>query len=348
MEPNIKLHQGASIRWRFLVTAIVIIALALPAVLYTQSQVRSASQDSSLLVQEHRDLGWVLNSLKDSLQVAESTIYQYPVLLDDRTYRKVLVRITEAKLQSQKITEHYVVQRYQQFADFAANLDFVLNRLDEETTRLLNVLSNVTTRYPAAPILVDELLPLNLKFIQGVEVSMIEASEQSGAVDQQEVMRLLEDLRYTWAQQVSSVRVYVANRSGVFGQPISSMENNKTNRQVYSQRVDALLVQLKEYDNLGKLGFQQSASLSNLLDAKLRYDKAFIRAEKIYSSNNWRSDLPILRDDIRPILDQAWGIIELMQEELDELAQQNVLKTLGTADRLSNIIWIFAGFMLVL
>ena len=348
MESKVNFRQSASIRWRFVITAIVVVALALPAIFYTQSQVHQASQDSSVLVQEHRDLGWVLNSLKDSLQVAESAIYQYPVLLDDRAYQKVLVRIAETKSQSKRITEHYVVKRYQQFGDFAANLDYVLNRLDEETTHLLDVLSNVETRYPAAPILLNQLLPTNLKFIQAVEVSIIEAAEHPDSVDQRNVMRILEDLRYTWAQQISSVRIFIANRSGVFGQPAASMKKNKTNREVYAQRVDVLLTQLKEYDNAGKLGFQTSLALDTLLESKLQYDRAFIKAEKIYFSPNWRADLPILRDDIRPILDQAWGIIELMQEELDDLAQKNVMKTLNTADTLSNVIWGFAGFMLLL
>jgi len=345
MEPNINSRQGGSIRWRFVITTFVVVSLALPAIFYTQSQVRQASQDSSLLVQEHRDLGWVMNSLKDSLQVTESAIYQYPVLLDDPAYRKVLVRIAETKSQSKRITEHYVVKRYQQFGDFAANLDYVLNRLDEETNFLLKVLSNVETRYPAAPILLHELLPTNLKFIQAVEVSIVEASERPESTDQQKVMRLLEDLRYTWAQQISSVRIFIANRSGVFGQPVASMKKNKTNRELYAQRVEELLSQLKEYDNVGKLGFQQSLSINSLFDLKLQYDRSFAKAEKIYFSRDWRGDLPILRDDIRPILDQAWGIIELMQEELDELAQKNVMKTLGTADTLSNVIWGFAGFM---
>ena len=348
MEPKVNLRQSASIRWRFVITAIVVVALALPAIFYTQSQVHQASQDSSSLVQEHRDLGWVLNSLKDSLQVTESVIYQYPVLLDDRAYRKVLVRVAETRSQSKRITEHYVVKRYQQFGDFAANLNYVLNRLDEETTHLLDVLSNVETRYPAAPILLNQLLPTNLKFIQAVEVSIIEAAEQPDSVDQRNVVRILEDLRYTWAQQISSVRIFIANRSGVFGQPVASMKKNKTNREVYAQRVDVLLTQLKEYDNAGKLGFQGSLALDTLLESKLQYDRAFIKAEKIYFSPNWRADLPILRDDIRPILDQAWGIIELMQEELDDLAQKNVMKTLNTADSLSNVIWGFAGFMLLL
>jgi diguanylate cyclase (GGDEF)-like protein/PAS domain S-box-containing protein len=337
--------QVASIRWRFVVAALVLAALALPAVFYTQNQVLQASQDSSQLVQEHRDLGWVLNSLKDALQIAESAIYQYPLLLDDDTYHKVINRVAEVKFQSKNINDHYVVKHYRSFGDFAANLDFVLNRLQKETTHLLKVASNVEERFPAAPILLNELLPGNLRFIQAIELALAETSEYPQSADQREVRRVLDDLRYTWSQQVSSVRIFIANRSGVFGQPESSMELNKTNRAIYAQRVDDLLAQLKEYDEVGKLGFQESLSLTMLLEAKKDYDRDFIKAEKIYASKDWRADIPILRDEIRPTLDQAWGIIELMQEELDDLAQQNMMKALDTADNLSNIIWVFVGFM---
>ena len=61
--------------------------------------------------------------------------------------------------------------------------------------------------------------------------------------------------------------------------------------------------------------------------AKIRYDDDFNKAKEIYLSKNWRADMPILRDVIRPILDQSWGIIELLQEELDYLAQQNLMKS---------------------
>ncbi|HEC18562.1 MAG TPA: EAL domain-containing protein [Gammaproteobacteria bacterium] len=335
----------ASIRWRFVVAALVLAALALPAVFFTQNKVRQASQDSSRLVQEHRDLGWVLNSLKDALQIAESTIYQYPLLLDENTYHKVLTRVAEVKAQSKGINDHYVVRHYRSFGDFAANLDYVLNRLEEGSRHLLAVSSDVERRFPAAPILLNKLLPENLKFIQAIELALTEAAERPHSMDQQEVMRVLEDLRYTWSQQISSVRIYIANRSGVFGRPKSSMARNISNRDIYAQRVDDLLVQLKEYDEVGKLGFQESLSLAMMLEAKHNYDRELIKAQKIYASKNWRADLPILQNEIRPVLDQAWGILELMQEELDALAQKNMLKSLDTADTLSNIIWVFVGFM---
>ncbi len=241
----------ASIRWRFVITALVLAALALPAAFYTQNQVQQASQDSSRLVQEHRDLGWVLNSFKDTLQVAESTIYQYPLLLDESTYRKVVARVAEVRFQSRNINEHYVVKRYSRFGDFAENLDFVLTRLEKETTHLLEVASNVEMRFPAVPILLNELLPENMKFVQAVELAISGINESPRSADPQEtvrvqeVMRVLEELRYTWSQQISSVRIFVANRSGVFGQPENNVQQSKSNREIYAQRVDDLLAQLK-------------------------------------------------------------------------------------------------------
>ncbi len=343
MRPNV-----SSIRWRFIVTAIVLAAMALPAVFYTQSRFRETSHESSLLVQEHRDLGWVLNSLKDSLQVTESAIYRYPLLLDESSHRDVLIRLAETRFQSRQLEEHYVVDRHSQFGDFAANLNYVLNRLDEETKNLLNVLSNVQTRFPAAPILTSKLYPTNLEFTTAVESAILEASEHPKSKSQQEIKQIFQDIRYAWAQQVSSVRIFVANRSGVFGQPKKSMEQNKTNREIYSQQIDDYMVKLHGFGSRGKLAFEQTESLRIMRAAKIRYDDDFEVAKRIYSSKNWRADMPILRDKIRPTLDQSWGIIELMQEELDELAQQNLMKSLDTADTLSNIIWLFAGFMMAL
>ena len=343
MRPNV-----SSIRWRFIITAIVLASMALPAVFYTQSRFRDTSRESTLLVQEHRDLGWVLNSLKDSLQVAESAIYRYPLLLDESSHRDVLIRLAETRFQSKQLEEHYVVDRHSQFGDFAANLNYVLNRLDEETKILLNVLSDVQTRFPAAPILTNKLYPSNLEFTSAVESAILEASEHPGDVNQQKIKQILQDTRYAWAQQVSSVRIFVANRSGVFGQPKKSMAQNKTNRDIYSQQIDDYLVKLHEFDSHGQLDFDQKQSLLIMRAAKIRYDEDFNEAKKIYISENWRADMPILRDKIRPTLDQSWGIIELMQEELDELAQQNLMKSLATADTLSNIIWLFAGFMMAL
>jgi diguanylate cyclase (GGDEF)-like protein/PAS domain S-box-containing protein len=324
------------------------VGIALPAVFYTQHRVHQASKDSSQLVQEHRDLGWVLNSLQDSLRVVESAIYQYPVLLDERSADSVTASLTEAKLQSQELQEHYVVGRHRQFSDFAVNLRHVLDELSNEIPLLFRGFSDAEVHYPATPILLNALHPTNLTFMEAIDLAISKVDGQSVDVRWHKVMPILEELRHTWTQQIDSVRLFIANSAGEDGPSGLSMAQSKSDLELYAQRIDDLLVQLSELNDAGKLDSQQSQSLKMMRAAKLRYDEYFQRAETIYTSKDWRVDMLILRDEIRPSLDQVWGILELMQEELDELAQQNVLKTLGTADTLSNIIWLFMGFMALL
>jgi diguanylate cyclase (GGDEF)-like protein/PAS domain S-box-containing protein len=340
--------MNSSIRARFLLTAAVLAVLALPAVYFTEQRVHRISHDGTEMVQEHRDLGWVLNSLKDALQTTEKAIYQHPLLLDEHSYRHVLVRLAEVKLQVKQLVQHYVVRRHQNYEDFALNLEVVISRLNDETLHLLTVLSDVETRFPAAPILMNEMKPKNETFMGALEQAFSETLESPEDAGQQQVASLLRELRYTWAQQVSTVRVFIANRSGVFGEPAVSMARNRADRKLYSERVSELLGELGEYRRLGKLGFQQTAALETMREAKQDYDVLFERAAEVYTARDWRADVPILREEIRPILDQAWGIIELMQEELDTLAQKNVLSTLDATDILSRMIWIFTGFMALL
>ncbi len=337
--------MAKSIRARFLLTAAVVAILSLPAALYTQHRVHLLTQESFQLIQEDQDLGWAFDSLTDSLQVTESAIYQYPLMLDAKSYRNTLVRLAEAKLQARQLAEHYALRRHPFIHDFAVNLVFAMQRLDEETQKLLAALSDVEARSPAAAILLNDLQPGNVAFIQAVNLAIAEAAGMTDKPDQPVILRALNELRYAWAQQISSVRVFVANRSGVFGDPVVSMANNLRNREIYIDRVDELLVELEAYRELGKLDFQLNESLQTMQEVRLQYESDFGRAVEIYTSKNWRVDLPILRNDIRPILDQAWGILDLMRQEMAGLSEKNIIRTLDTADTLSTVVWLFTAFM---
>jgi len=339
--------MAKSIRARFLLTAAVVAMLSLPAALYTQHRVHLLTQESFRLIQEDQDLGWAFDSLTDSLQVTESAIYQYPLMLDAKSYRNILVRLAETKLQARQLTEHYALRHHPFIHDFAINLLFAMQRLDEETQKLLTVLSDVETRFPAAAILLNDLQPGNVAFIQAVNLAIVEATGMTDKPDQPVILQALNELRYAWAQQISSVRVFVANRSGVFGDPVVSMANNLNNREIYIDRVDELLVELEAYRELGKLDFQLNESLQTMQEIRLQYESDFRRAVEIYTSKNWRTDLPILRNDIRPILDQAWGILDLMRQEMAKLSEKNIIRTLDTADTLSLVVWVFAAFMAI-
>ena len=338
----------SSIRARFLFTAALVAALTLPAVLYTESIVRQVTEDNSKLVREHRDLGWAIGSLEESLRVTEGAIYQYPLLLDEASYRRVLVSLAESRLRSSQLLENQALHHHQSLYEFVLNLKLGLDALDKQARNLLDSLSDVEGRFPAADILIDELRPANEEFYTALDKALAEAEQQLLNPDQQLLARVLNSLRFNWAQQVSYARVFIANRAGVFGQLDEHMERNQNNRELYFSRVVALLDELNEYRKVGKLGPQQTHSLARMQEIVTRYDNGFRRAVQLSANTNWRADLMILQGEIQPILEQTWGIIDLMKEELDNLARQNMQVMLHTADTLSQIVWLFVGFMALL
>jgi diguanylate cyclase (GGDEF)-like protein/PAS domain S-box-containing protein len=336
-----------SLRGRFLVTASILVALVLPAVINTENVVSDASITSKSLIADYRQLQSLINDLEQSLQSTESKIYHYSIQLDDVDRQQVFVFLGKAKRKAKQLKQHSIAQHNPQLETLAQQLNRNLKDLEVQIYQLLRVLDKVETRYPAAPILLNNLQPTSAEFMSALETAIDEGAELINEPQQLSILNLFRDLRYAWSQQISSVRVYIANRSGIFGQPQESMANNAQNRRLYMQRVRELLQSLKLYDSAGLLGFQQSAALQKMLVAIKRYERYFQQAATIYTSDQWRADIPLLDNHIRPIYNQLWGIIYRTQAELDGLLEGNTKSLIHISDSLSNKIILFMVFVML-
>lgn len=337
----------SSLRGRFLITAIILVALVLPAVVNTEKMVDNASGQSRALIADYRNLQILINQLQQALQATESKIYHYSIKLDDNDRQQVLIYLGSAKKYAKQLKYHSVAERTPVLEKHATDLNAYLKSLEVEIHRLLRVLDNVETRYPAAPILLDKLQPTSAEFMSSLETAIAEGSDLISEPQQLNIINLFRDLRYAWSQQISSVRVYIANRSGIFGQPQASMANNAQNRKLYMDRVYELLESLKIYNSVGLLGFQQANALEKMLSAVNRYEKDFQKAALIYNSDQWRADLPLLDNSIKPIYDHLWDTIHGIENALDVMLENNVSGLIQVSDSLSNTIMVFMSFVVL-
>ena len=337
----------SSLRGRFLVTAIILVALVLPAVINTENVVGHASARSEALIADYRQLQSLINDLGQALQTTEGKMYHYSIQLDDVDRQQVLVYLGKAKQKATQLKQHSIAQHNPQLETLALQLNSRLKGLEVQIYQLLRVMDKVETRYPAAPILLDKLQPTSAEFISALETAIDEGAELIKEPQQLNIINLFRDLRYAWSQQISSVRVYIANRSGIFGQPEESMANNAENRKLYMDRVKELLNSLKIYDSSGLLGFQQSAALEKMFKAIKRYEFYFKQAASIYTSDKWRADIPLLDNRIRPIYNELWDIIYRIQSELDSMLEGNVQSLIHISDSLSSKISLFMVFVVM-
>jgi len=344
---NLVTFRISSLRGRFVVVAIILIALVLPAVIHTKKMVHDASKNSISVTTANQSFLFQLSEIKQILQSTESAVFHHTLELDELGRKQVQSLLSQLKGKMFDIEKHDINQSMPGINSEVSHLKKLLIRLDIELRNLLVVLSSVETRYPAAPILLEQLQPTNTLFRTAIEQAITEGNElrSSGSNQQETIVNLFRDIRYAWSQQISSVRVFIANRSGIFGQPEASMPDNAKNREVFAKQVSDLINEIKSYDDAGLLGFQQSIALENMRLAAIKYEKYFQKAAKIYNSDNWRADATLLNTKIRPLLRRAWRILYTLEMRVRVLAEQNVNMLVKVSGSLSNIILLLMGFV---
>lgn len=337
-----------SIKRRIIFISVLLALFLFSSVFYTQSIVENSTDTSLELVVEDQTLLKELNVLKETLKETERTIYQYSLLHEKDLHNNLEVLSSSIVYQADSLLQSPATYDDEQFRLPIFRLRDVLVNVQFELKEFVKIAGNMETLYPAMPILRDDLYPINVSFMQAVELAIDEAEKNHDRQTQMNIHKLLVDTRHAWVQQISSVRVFIANRLGAFGDPEQSMTINEGNRQIYSEAVDANLSKLDAFLQQGNLGMQQEESLNLMKKAKAQYEFYFNKVASIYLSDNWRSDLAILRTNIRPLFSRAWNEVGIIENRLNTVSVNNVHALVTTTDTLSGFIWTFAVFAYVL
>ncbi|MCB1875376.1 MAG: PAS domain S-box protein [Chromatiales bacterium] len=341
--------SGGSIRNRFLVTTVGLAVVLLVLAVYAQHLFSESVQASQSATESQQQLRKVLDSIKAPLRGAESVVYRYAISLDptlewllEDNMRWVQDRVS-ALLDSPLTAEQGSLR------DEVLELKDNITQLEGEVRSLMKIIGETETRYPGMSLLTSKLVPLNQEFQSTLQRAVAEGRElRDESPEAADAFDLLLELRHYWLLQVSAFRVFIANRSGVFGEPTEAMRKARADRQFYAEHVGELLQQLKAISSQNALGFQQTEAIDILVQTRTEREKYVEAADRIYSSAGWRADLPILNDRVRPLLDQCWSTIsqfEVLLERRADAAQAKAGDMLGT---LSQVIWLFAAIVFLL
>ncbi|GAB6042919.1 putative bifunctional diguanylate cyclase/phosphodiesterase [Endothiovibrio diazotrophicus] len=332
-------RSAQSLRQRFLFLALLVWLLLLPASLYTQDLVDQTARRGTGLIREQGELSDGLKRLKNAVQGTEAGIYQYAFLLEETVRQRVEAQLIEAHRQIDRLERSRAAGHMEGLREHIGELRGLLARLSAETEGFFQLLSRIESRYPAVPTQVNVMDPADHEFIGAINLVLDTTPER----DIDETYHYFIDLRYNWIQMVNAGRVAMMSRAGVFGIPAGGMEQFRNNRQLYADTVNQLLDELQRLDGQGRLNFEQSAALPRLEQFNQRYEAGYRRAMAIYRSENWRTDLPYLRDRLRPLFAELWSTLYRLEEHLGTLTTRDLSASLNTAGTLSNLIWLLFG-----
>ena len=354
------MSQKASLKNRFILVAVTMSILIAIFVSYTQILVNQTAKLTLKASRDSRELSGLIRDIKNTIHIIESNMYQYSALNDDVLRVTLAKNIRDLDTQVKKINQRWSKvdfsvadsgpQKRQAMNSRTVNIQLQndVQALHEQVRKFLVITTSVETKFPGMIILTQELVPRNIKFMNQVNLAIAEGKEIPHDVNTEKIKYLFDEIRFAWSQQVSLVRLFVTNRSGTFGNPVQSMKRNLINRDIYVEKIKTNLNQLLEFNKNDMLGFVQSESVLDMQKIHIEYEAYFNQALKVYLSDNWRVDLTLLRDDLRPAIVSVWSTVSLLENFLKEYTEYSTELSNRTASSISIFIWIFTAVILLL
>lgn len=143
----------------------------------------------------------------------------------------------------------------------------------------------------------------------------------------------LQELRYTWVQMMSSLRIYI----------ITQGKEYLINFEVFSNRADELLADLNTSDV--EIGFGE---LEELLNIREEYVSRLQPVFDIFASDNWRADSFLMKTEVGPLLEELRNIFEDLADQQLTLAKESgeLLTEANQQIQISTIIILLVALLL--
>jgi len=336
-----------SIRRRIIALSLVLAVLLLGAVLHTEGRVRAAVDHSLEGVARQQAFNAGFAELKNRVYSMEGGLYRYAVLQDDTAREGVELLLQEIGQRRALLRESSVLAQDDDVRRSFDTLLITLGLLDREVRDLLEIIGTLERRFPASPIITDKLYPLNIAFVTALDEAMLDLELEYVGPMPRDMQRRLQDMRYLWSQQISTGRMYIANRSGVFGSPEAGMQQQLNARADYIIAIRRHLDALQRQARAAQMALLQD-SLGSMERIVSTYEQHFGEVVSIYQSGAWRGDVADLRNTIQPLLTEVRRGFGAVEARLGELGSKGVMVSLRLAEDLTAFLWRVTGALVVL
>lgn len=328
-----------SIRHRIIALSLILAGMLLGASLYTEGRVKAAARHYQEAVTRQQAFVTGLDKLKNIIYLMGTGVYRYAVLQDDSA-RASVESLTQVMLhRSQALSNSAFARNDTDMRNRLDALDAVLRQTDRQVRRLLNIIGTLHLRFPASSIITGKLYPENLAFGTALEDAVLDARLDSDKPSGRRRLQLLSNIRYLWSQQISTVRLYIANRSGVFGMPESGMQQHLHNRDNYMEEIHRELRALQRNEGRNGGGPVLGDALQRMNTAYADYQRDFRGVISVYESNGWRGDVKVLRNTIQPLFGRVRIAISQVDARVGTITSKGMLDSLQLAETLNDFLW---------
>ncbi|MBD3669240.1 MAG: sensor domain-containing phosphodiesterase, partial [Gammaproteobacteria bacterium] len=213
--------------------------------------------------------------------------------------------------------------------------------------RLFEIREDATKQYPSLAVGNNVMQPNRNEFNNAIALALNELREEGLQRKQPKLYAEFIQARHLWTQVLSNFRLYLANRVGSFNEESLPIQEKAIETMYDELRMQ--LKQLERFDKQGKLGFQASESLANMLRTGENWYQGFLLVKEIHHAEDWRVDSKIMREEIVPLINRISEVLSELETDLNEVSARDVNTLLDSIRTLSGaLLWSAASLLLLL
>ncbi len=313
--------QRSSIRKRYLVFSVLIIASLLVSVTISQIYVSDKSQQSKRNLQIHRQALQLIYKIQKDLTHSQNIVTEHLLLASPISILRWKANIKKMNLSIQQLRQTPWTRNQPQNTDIA-QLQTSLDSLNNHTLNLLGIRLDTNKQYPALYYSRSKMLPHHYKFQLAIKraINALDETEPGSTAE-----RHLTQLRSLWAEMINLYRHYSIRR--LTSVSVDTLSSNVRNITQYHQKIRTRITRLKQLGKRNLLGTVASASVKQMSYSASRWFRYFKIVVAINRGPQWRTDRIIRSRDVQPAYAKINQCLSLLVKQID----------LGTSHSLSSI-----------
>ncbi len=342
--PGLKRHVN-SLQGRYLIAAAILSLVVLGMCISSLGYLEHTSEESRSQLITRNNMEHIARQLYKSAWDAEYHLLNYALLPGSEHQTNFLATIDNTLKLTRKL---------EQLADIGLNqnrpileqmnsnfalpilelLRSNIGQLRNESMIFMDLRQNPNKLFPSMEIMVNTMSVANTSFYQAASM-VIEDLDFSPDINRYHYTKLFRNLRHNWSLMIGSFRVYVANRLGTFGDPEIGLQSQSHNVEMHFAAVQEQIKELTEIAGNRDIGLLGKDSLDNMKIDADKWFKAYLEVKTILASDHWRLDIPMLRDNIRPLFENTRTSLMKLSELLEQSASLNIELVGSTAEQIS-------------
>ena len=295
------------------------------------------------------DLENVVHEFSLQYQGLKYATLEFLIQPDEKYHKNYLKSLAGFKQSFSELEKMQESRADMSFYEHHKQLQADVQRLEAGLKKIVDVRLDAEQTFPFSTIMLS-IAEDNIQILSIFDrVVMFTASD--GETSAKNALSLFSETRYTWVRLMAEFRLLVSVRFGIFtGDWQEAYKNRVYNIGLYIRKLNDYLQALRVLQADGKLPFEMESDVTEVYDLVNDASYYFQYAVMQLGSPNWRQDLVLLSEDIRPAFAQLDTSIHLLHVKEEQVKSSSMGQVTTIARKLSDALWIllFVGSVLVL